>query len=86
MDPITALQVAGTILGFVDFGAKLFSSASEFYHSTQGTSAVNEELELVITQISSVATKLAQSENLSPDLEKLCAKTSALATELYVTP
>lgn len=80
MDPLTALQVAGTILTFVDFGSKLLSATSEFYKN--GVSPANEVIEFAIGQVSTVATKLLHSEDLGPDLEQVCAKTNELAAEL----
>ena len=82
MDPLTALSVAGTVVQFVDFGMKLISTTAELYRSAEGALAVNKELEMAITDLSSVGKKLSHQGSLGPDIEEICTKTAALASEL----
>jgi hypothetical protein len=97
MDPLTALSVAGTIVQFVDFGAKLLSQAAELYKSPVGTLRSNNELELVTTDLRCLITKLRKSysagndaESSSEDVqqrtsfERLCDEAATLAEELIV--
>ncbi|PMD46947.1 hypothetical protein L207DRAFT_560602 [Hyaloscypha variabilis F] len=82
MDPLTAFSVAGTVIQFVDFGMKLISTTAELYWSADGALAVNKELDMAITDLSSVGKKLSHQGSLGPDIEEICTKTDALATEL----
>lgn len=95
MDPLTALSVAGNIIQFVDFGTKLLSQATELYKSSVGTLRINDELELVTTDLRDLVTKLKLSyypEGKSEDSEgdvsqwtsfsRLCDEAAALAEEL----
>jgi hypothetical protein len=58
MDPLTALSVAGTIIQFVDFGSKLLSGTVELYRSSHGRLEIHQELELVTSNLKSVAIKI----------------------------
>jgi hypothetical protein len=58
MDPLTALSVAGTIVQFAAFGAKLFSEGCALYKSSTGVLAANEELELGTIDLRVVIDKL----------------------------
>lgn len=60
MDPLTALSVAGTIIQFVDFGSKLLSGSIELYRSSHGCLETHQELELVTSNLKSVAIKIRQ--------------------------
>jgi hypothetical protein len=44
MDPFSAIGLAGSIVGFLDFGFKLLSKAREIQASASGTAAGNENL------------------------------------------
>ena len=86
MDPLTALSVAGTIVQFVDFGTKILSRTHELYKSPDSTITVNQDLDLVATDIFQLSQKLcvparAETED-EPMLRKLCVASSDIATEL----
>jgi hypothetical protein len=61
MDPITALGIAGSIVQFVDFGIKVVSKGNKIYHSGDGTTAENHDLETVVTDLILIQTRLRQS-------------------------
>lgn len=61
MDPLTALSLAGNILQFVEFGARLISDCRELYKSKTGTLTANEELELVTLDLRALVRKLRNS-------------------------
>jgi hypothetical protein len=61
MDALTALAFAGNIIQFVDFGSRLLSQAEELYKSLAGSLTVNDELELVTTDLRALITKLQKS-------------------------
>ena len=58
MDPLSALSLAGNIIQFVDFGAKLFAEGQELYKSEAGKLKADEELELVINDLSALVRKI----------------------------
>ena len=58
MDPLTAIGLASSIVQFVDYGTKLIGGAREIYHSTTGTTAQNETLELVATEMKEWSSRL----------------------------
>jgi hypothetical protein len=76
MDPVTALALAGNILQFVDYGHKLLARAGELYRSTAGSLAVNDQIELVTTDLQTLISKLRlsfPSDDASDDkCEKRC--------------
>jgi hypothetical protein len=59
MDPLTAVSLASAIIQFIDYGTRLMRDASEMYHSTTGSTAQNESLELITTEINGWSSKLA---------------------------
>jgi hypothetical protein len=61
MEPLTALSLAGTIVQFVDFGTKLFSESREIYQSSSGRLKVEDDLELVATDLTAVIRKIRRS-------------------------
>jgi hypothetical protein len=58
MDPLTAISFAGTVVQFVDFGTKIVKSSREIYKSISGSLPANEELDLVLTDLSLMVEKL----------------------------
>lgn len=58
MDPLTAVGLAGNILNFVDFSAKVLSRAKHLYESASGATAENDELESLTTNLKSLAEKV----------------------------
>jgi len=61
MDPITALGVAGSIVQLVDFGIKVVSKGNKIYHSGDGSTAENHDLENVANDLVLIHTRLRQS-------------------------
>lgn len=70
MDPLLALSAAGTIVQFAEFGIKLLSSSVKLYKSSQGTLQVNEELELITSDLKSVVVKLRETSPLPKSVER----------------
>lgn len=58
MDPLSALSLAGNIIQFVDFGTRLFAEGQELYKSEAGRLKADEELELVINDLSALVRKI----------------------------
>jgi len=58
MDPLTALAFAGNIIQFVGFGSRLLRRAGELYKFSAGKLAMNNELELVTTDLRALVVKL----------------------------
>ena len=61
MDPITALGVAGSIVQLVDFALKVVSKGNKIYHSGDGSTAENHDLETVTNDLVLIQTRLRQS-------------------------
>ncbi|KAJ4298133.1 hypothetical protein N0V90_006032 [Kalmusia sp. IMI 367209] len=58
MDPLTAVSLAGTIIQFVDFSAKLFSEGKELYRSADGALEENVKIENVTSEFQSICRNL----------------------------
>lgn len=94
MDPLTAFSVAGTVIQFVDYGAKLLLGAHGLYKSTSGVLTANQELELVTADLRGVICKLgslatervtvqdADEKELRETFLKIRDEATRLATEL----
>ncbi|OCL07618.1 hypothetical protein AOQ84DRAFT_222678 [Glonium stellatum] len=90
MDPLNALSCAGTIVQFVDFSTRILSRTYELYKSPNSIITVNQELDLVATDLFQLSQKLRVSvrDVTAPDtedermLENLCLASSEIATEL----
>ncbi|KAF5012482.1 hypothetical protein FDECE_1472 [Fusarium decemcellulare] len=67
MDPFAAIGLAGNIIAFVDFGFKVVNAAREFKESASGSTAENEHLEFLTTQIQGLTLTL-QTDELAPDM------------------
>jgi hypothetical protein len=61
MDPLTALAVAGSIVQLVDFGIKVVSKGNKIYHSGDGSTAKNHDLEIVANDLVLIQTRLRKS-------------------------
>ena len=94
LDPLTALGLAGNIVQFVDFGAKLFSSGVEIYQSVDGALPRNAQLTTIVKDLSSLSEglggtgKKATAYKLSKDeiaLEDLADQCKILADSLLET-
>lgn len=82
MDPLTALSVAGTIVQFVDFGSKLLSAAQDLYKSTSGSLTVNDEIELITSDLLAVTLKLRPDPKLGHEFQRICDEAARLAQEM----
>lgn len=50
MDPLTATSLAGTIIQFIDLGAKIASSTHQIYKSAQGATVSNPDLKKIVKE------------------------------------
>jgi len=66
LDPFSALGLAGNIVQFVDFSAKLVSGGVELYRSADGALPKNAELKATVTDLSSITRKLQTHDQGSP--------------------
>jgi hypothetical protein len=94
MNPLDALSLAGTIVQFVDFSSKVLSRSRELYRSSESTLSVNQNLDLVATDLLQLSQKLTEKILDGPDsadvsetdeeqtLRKLCKTCSDIALEL----
>jgi hypothetical protein len=82
MDPLTALSLAGNIVQFVDFSSKLLSAGRELYKSTTGSLTVNDEIELVTSDLLAIARKLRPDQNLGLEFRQMCDEAVRLAQDL----
>ena len=55
LESIAALNLAGNIVQFIDFGCRLFSKSRELYKSSDGVLAENVELEIIATSLSTLS-------------------------------
>ncbi|RDL35943.1 uncharacterized protein BP5553_06555 [Venustampulla echinocandica] len=60
MDPFTALGVAGNIVQFVDFAAKLISKSREIYHSVDGASSQHLDLQEIASNLNRLNGRLQE--------------------------
>jgi hypothetical protein len=84
MDPLSTLSLAGNVIQFVDFGSKLISQGYELYKSSNGQLAVDEELELVTSDLRDVILRIQGATVITP----LHPSTSAMidSSSSYSTP
>ena len=97
MDPLNALSLAGTLIQFVNFSSKLFSGAKSLYKSANGALAVNDELELIVSDSNAVLSKLqayaqslhhsvgeydAMAQDVRDDFKNVCDEATRVAAEL----
>ncbi len=85
---LDALSLAGTIIQFVDFSSKVLSQTRQLYVSQVGALSVNQELELVTSDLFALSQKLPDVEHEHPEtqegkaLRKLAISCSEIAVEL----
>lgn len=89
LESVAALSLASSIVQFLDFGGKLFSTTKELYTSTTGLLADNVELETIASSLSHLSEDLANthSKNIRPsptdtDLANLAQDCKKIADEL----
>ena len=59
LEGLAALNLAGNVIQFIDFGCRLFSKSRELYKSTEDTLTENKELERIASTLESLARGLA---------------------------
>lgn len=88
MDPVTAFQVAASVITFVEFGRVLVSSAYELYKSPTGQTAQVVELSTVAKDLESVRHQIDEALTDSPladadhDIAKLCLRCQKVGATL----
>ncbi|KAF4443142.1 ent-kaurene oxidase [Fusarium austroafricanum] len=91
MDPITAFQVAGTVITFVEFGRSLLTEAREVYKSPSGTTSKVIQLDSIANdlaaagdQVSASLAKSTPSSQATSDqtLLRLCGQCTSIKGEL----
>lgn len=88
MDPLTAFSLTCGIVQFVDFSSKLVSKGYEISISAEGALAENLDLETVTTDLSRLADRLNQNEELTcstkdqQELRDLASSCQTLADQL----
>ncbi|KIY00632.1 uncharacterized protein Z520_03295 [Fonsecaea multimorphosa CBS 102226] len=71
LDPLSAIGLASAIVQFVDFGAEIIQGAREVYGSMSGATERNRSLEVVVSQMSNLISKLsAQGDSQQSEDEK----------------
>src|SRR3954454_21682390 len=58
MDPLSAFSLAGSVVQFVDFGITLLSGVGRLYRSPTGGLPVNDEVELITSDLKALIIKL----------------------------
>jgi hypothetical protein len=90
LDPVIAVALAGNVMQFIDFGCRLLSKSIDLYHSFNGISAENSELEFVARDVQDLISPLrlsaeARSTTPAPDsLEQSTQISPAASTILSV--
>ena len=69
LDPLTAVGLASAIVQLVDFSSELVSETKELYHSTEGNSAQNEELQSVTEDLKELCKTLSSAQRRAPSVE-----------------
>lgn len=65
MDPLTALGLAANIAQFIEYGIKLTSSVSEIYHSPEGTTRDNADLDVIAADLQAVTLSMLDAQSQS---------------------
>ena len=91
MDPITAFQVAGTVVTFVEFSRNLLNDAREVYQSPSGATSRVVKLSRIADDLKKARDHVTASLNSSPSashaksdeaLVKICERCAGMETEL----
>ncbi|KAH8803347.1 small s protein, partial [Xylogone sp. PMI_703] len=64
MEPLTALSLASSVIQFADFGSKLLSNSRKLYKSAQGSLSENVDIEVITTDLSTLAESLRRKSEL----------------------
>ena len=91
MDPITAFQVAGTVVTFVEFGRTLLNQSREVYRSPSGATSRVVQLSSIANDLTNIGNHISESLKQSPTssttgsdttLTSICARCIVLKDEL----
>ena len=88
LSPLDALSLAGTIIQFIDFSSKVLTHSRQLYESHTGALSVNQELELVTSDLYALSQKLPAPETNTSltheeeTLRKLAVACAEISTEL----
>lgn len=63
IDPLTAIGLAGNVVQFVDFGARLISTGRELYQSEIGALINNLEIEAIALHLTGIVGHLAKTSS-----------------------
>jgi hypothetical protein len=91
MDPITAFQVAASVVTFVEYGRVLVSSAYKVYRSPNGKTAQTVELETVDEDLRVLLREIHVAIDKFPpnaadhEIRKLCMRCATIGEELQST-
>lgn len=85
MTELAAVGLASNIVGFIDFGLKLFHEGKELYESAEGASVQHNELETIISDLKILIDDLQPTPPITKSdksLASLALGCKKLATEL----
>lgn len=91
MDPITAFQVAGTVVAFVEFSYNLISETRSIYRSPDGNPTTVIRLSTIINDLSDINDQVKHVLDISTSqattasdetLVRLCRESRDIATEI----
>ncbi|KAH7351368.1 hypothetical protein BKA65DRAFT_500262 [Rhexocercosporidium sp. MPI-PUGE-AT-0058] len=86
MDPITAINLASSLITFVDFASKVVTGTYEVYNSTAGSTIENAHIDTVISDLKEVAadleTSVAGKSKHERALQELASKCDKVANDL----
>ena len=82
LDPFTSIGLAANIIQFITFASKLLSEGHEIYKSATGVTAENEELELVVRDLSEISQSLQEATPSSPASSSSSSSSSYCAPEI----
>ena len=73
LDPLTVLGVIANVTQFIDFTIKIFTNSRNIHHSTGGSLAEDEDLNIVTRDISVLSRKLRESLTMTDTSASLTA-------------
>jgi len=78
LDPSTVLGVIANVIQFFDFTIKIFTNSRNIYHSTGGSPAEDDDLNIVTRDISVLSRKLRESLAMTDTSTSLTADEQAI--------
>ena len=83
MEPLAAISLAGSVIQFVDFGAKLLSEAHEIYHSKDGTTTERIELAKIAESLEHLSASMSPPKDYPDDeFREIVSSAQGVAREL----